>query len=68
MGELDATARARQIERRMNRLLAKPEAIAPPRIVPANANNTEQAILIAGVPMVTVTQADAQDNLTTVNV
>lgn len=68
VGELDATARARQIKRRMNRSLANPEAIAPPRIVPTNANNTEQAIFIAGVPVVTVTQADVQDNLTTVNV
>lgn len=68
VGELDATARARQIERRMNRLLENPEAIAPPRIEPTNANNTDRVITIAGVPMVTVTEADAQDNLTTVNV
>lgn len=65
VGKLDATARARQIERRMNRLLANPEAIAPPRIVPTN--NIERVIMIAGLPIVTVTQADAQDNLTTIN-
>ena len=68
VGELDATARARQIERRMNRLLENPEAIAPPRIEPTNANTTDRVITIAGVPIVTVTEADAQDNLTTVNV
>ncbi len=67
VGKLDATARARQIERRMNRLLANPEAIAPPRTIPANANNGDRVITIAGVPVVTVTEADAQDNLTTVN-
>jgi small conductance mechanosensitive channel len=68
VGELDATARARQIERRMNRLLENPDAIAPPRIEPTNVNNTDRMITIAGVPVVTVTEADAQDNLTTVNV
>lgn len=68
VGELDATTRARQIERRMNRLLENPEAIASPRIEPTNANNTDRVITIAGVPVVTVTEADAQDNLTTVNV
>nr|WP_274381969.1 mechanosensitive ion channel family protein [Myxacorys almedinensis] len=68
VGELDATARAQQIERRMNRLLENPDAIAPPRIEPTNANNTDRVITIAGVPIVTVTEADAQDNLTTVNV
>lgn len=67
VGELDATARARRIEQRMNRLLTNPEAIAPPRIQPTNTNNTERVITIAGVPIVTVTEADAQDNLTTVN-
>jgi small-conductance mechanosensitive channel len=68
VGELDATARARQIERRMNRLLENPDAIAPPRIEPTNANTTDRAITIAGVPVVTVTETDARDNLTTVNV
>lgn len=67
VGELDATARARRIEQRMNRLLTNPEAIAPPRIQPTNTNNAERVITIAGVPIVTVTEADAQDNLTTVN-
>lgn len=68
VGELDATARARQIERRMNRLLENPDAIAPPRIEPTNANTTDRVITIASVPVVTVTETDAQDNLTTVNV
>lgn len=68
VGKLDATVRVRQIERRMNRLLENPEAIAPPRIEPTNANNTDRVITIAGVPVVTVTETDAQDNLTTVSV
>ena len=66
VGELDATARARQIERRMNRLLENPQLIAPPRIVATNANKSDRVITIAGVPVVTVSQADAQDNLTTI--
>lgn len=66
MGKTDATARARQIERRMNRLLENPKAIAPSRVEPA-ADNSERVITIAGVPVVTVTKADAQDNLTTVD-
>ncbi|AFY93065.1 mechanosensitive ion channel family protein [Chamaesiphon minutus] len=68
VGGLDATARARQIEQRMNRLLENPDAIATPRIESTNANTTDRTIAIAGVPVVTVTQTDAQDNLTTVNV
>lgn len=68
VGKLDAAVRVRQIERRMNRLLENPEAIAPPRIEPTNANNTDRVITIAGVPVVTVTETDAQDNLTTVSV
>ena len=68
VGKLDATARAKQIERRMNRLLENPEAIAPPRIQPIDPNNLDRVIAIAGVPVVTVTAADAQDNLTTVHV
>lgn len=68
IGELDAPTRARQIERRMNRLLENPDAIAPPRIETTNANNTDRVITIAGVPIITVTETDAQDNLTTVKV
>lgn len=64
----EATVRARQIEQRMARVLEKPNAIAPPQIQPTGANNSERVITIAGVPIVTVTTADAQDNLTTVDV
>lgn len=60
----DARTRAQQIERRLNRLLENPEAIAPARIETVK-NGTQQAIAIAGVPVITVTQSDAQDNLTT---
>jgi small-conductance mechanosensitive channel len=65
--ELDATARARQIERRMNRLLESPEAITAPQIKPTNVRQTDRVITIAGIPLVTVTETDAQDNLMTVD-
>lgn len=67
VGEQDATAHARQVERRMARLLENPSAIAPPQIQPTGANNSERVITMAGVPIVTVTTTDAQDNLTTVD-
>lgn len=61
----DATTRARQVERRLNRLLENPTAIAAPRIE-SNQDSSQRVITISGVPVVTVTQSDAQDNLTTV--
>jgi len=63
--ELDATDRSRQIERRMNRLLENPTAIAPAQIEPTQ-DGAQRVITIAGVPIVTVTKSDAEDNLTTV--
>ncbi len=62
----NASVRAKQIERRMNRLLENPTAISPPRIE-SSKDNQGRIITIAGVPIVTVTTADAQDNLTTVD-
>ncbi|MCU0548415.1 MAG: hypothetical protein MUC48_03620 [Leptolyngbya sp. Prado105] len=50
----------------MNRLLENPTAISAPRIEPGR-DKTQRVITIAGVPIVTVTQTDAQDNLTTVD-
>lgn len=64
--ELDATARSRQIERRMNRLLENPTAIAPTQIEAIQSSN-QQVITVSGVPVVTITESDAQDNLTTVD-
>jgi small-conductance mechanosensitive channel len=63
----DATERAQQIERRIAILLENPSAIAPSLIQPTSTNNIDRVISIAGVPIVTVTTADAQDNLTTVD-
>lgn len=61
-GSTTAANRAAQIERRLNSLLEKPEAIAPAQI---GAQGEERVVNVAGVTVVTVTAADAQENLTT---
>ena len=58
----EAAARARQIERRLTNLLQNPQAIVPAQI---SAENENRIIAVAGVPIVTVTTAAAQDNLMT---
>jgi len=63
-GEQDAAARARQVERRFELLLASPDQIRPARVEPAEADGTIP-ITVAGVPVVTVTPDDAADNLAT---
>lgn len=70
VGHSGATAardRARRIERRLATLLENPTAIAPARVETAGVNDAERVISIAGVPVVTITEADAQDNLTSVD-
>ncbi|MDQ3548197.1 MAG: mechanosensitive ion channel family protein [Chloroflexota bacterium] len=66
-GEQAAAERAERIERRLATLLENPEAIAPSRIERSGADGSERTISVAGVPVVTVTQLDAEDNLTTVD-
>ncbi len=66
-GETAARDRARRIERRLATLLENPTAIAPARVETAGVNDAERVISIAGVPVVTITEADAQDNLTSVD-
>jgi len=65
--ELSARERADQIERRMTNLLENPQSIAPAQIEVSQSNPDQRVISVAGVPIVTVTEADAQDNLTTVD-
>lgn len=66
-GDLAAAARARQIERRFATLLQNPHAIAPARVEPSGPEGRERLISVAGIPLVTITADDAQDNLTTVD-
>lgn len=63
-GSLTATERARQIERRLQTLLAQKAPVPPPKIEPAR-DGVARAIVALGVPIVTVTAEDAEDNLTT---
>jgi len=64
VGNTDATARVRQIERRMNRLLQNPSAITSARIEPAD--DSDRVISMAECP-VTITQTDKAGHLTTVD-
>lgn len=66
-GETAASERARRIERRLATLLENPTAITPASIETAGVKEAERIISIAGVPVVTITEADAQDNLTAVD-
>lgn len=66
--DMDAEARARQVERRMAALLEQPQAIAPARVEISGDDQRDRLITVAAMPVVTVTQADAEDNLTTVDV
>lgn len=63
-GDSDASTRAGRIESRLATLLRNLDALAPAIARPAG---TDRIITVSGVPVVTVTEADAQDNLTTVD-
>ena len=63
-----AAQRAQRIERRLATLLETPRALPPARVEPAGADGGQRVITVAGVPVVTVTQADAEDNVTSVDV
>ena len=63
-----AAQRALRIERRLATLLETPRALPPARVEPAGPDGGERVITVAGVPVVTVTQADAEDNVTSVDV
>ncbi len=61
----DAQTRAQRIEQRINTLLENPEAIAP--VVTGRTAADELVLTIAGVPIVTISAADAADNITTMD-
>ncbi len=63
-GETSAMERAAQIERRLTTLLKNPQAITPAVI---QTQNDARLITVAEVPVVTVTTADAQENLTDID-
>lgn len=63
-----AAQRAQRIERRLATLLETPRPLPPARVETAGPGGSERVITVAGVPVVTVTQADAEDNVTSVDV
>lgn len=65
IGEQTAAERARAIERRLRTLLENPEAIAPARIENSTTNPADRIITVASVPVVTVAEEDARENLVT---
>jgi small conductance mechanosensitive channel len=67
LDELDSRQRADLIELRIANLLENPDAIAPARIEFSQTDPTRRVISVAGVPVVTVTETDAQDNLTDID-
>jgi hypothetical protein len=66
-GGESALARAERIERRLARLLENPAGLALARVEIGGAGGAERVVSVSGVPVITVTQADAQDNLTDVD-
>ena len=65
-GELDAAARARRVELRLEALLDSPEVINPAVVELAETDTDERLITVNAAPIVTVTAADADENLTSV--
>ena len=62
-----ASERARRIERRIATLLESPRAVTRARVEPSGPERRDRMISVAGVPVVTVTQADAEDNVATLD-
>lgn len=65
--DADASTRTAQIERRLETLLENPEAITPVMIEPSGPDGENRVLSVAGVPIVTVTSTDADDNLTSID-
>jgi small-conductance mechanosensitive channel len=65
-GSESATARAARIERRLERLADRVEETARPTVVRGPTDDT-RVVQLGDAPIVTVTQADAEDHLLTVD-
>lgn len=63
--EMDASARARRVERRLLQLIETSPSL-PPATVVSGENASDRVIAVAGVPIVTVSQDDAEENITDV--
>lgn len=62
-----AAERALRVERRIATLLETPRALPPAQAAPAGPDRADRIITVAAVPVVTVTRADAEDNVTSVD-
>lgn len=62
-----ARSRAERIERRLQRVIDRPDLVGVPRVGPGSAPDT-RVIELQGLPIVTVTRADAEEAVTTADV
>ncbi len=65
--EETADARRQRIEQRIGRLLEQSETIVPVQVQRSRSTANERFIVVSGVPIVTVTQIDAEDNFTSID-
>lgn len=65
--ELEAQERVARIERRIATLLERPEALRPPRVERPQTRHDERLITVSGVSVMTVTAADAEDNVASID-
>ena len=62
-----AAERAARVERRIAVLLETPRAITPVRVERSGPADSSRTLSVSGVPVVTVTRGDAEDNFTAVD-
>ena len=60
---ISASDRAAKVVRRLEALINRPDSITPPSIRDSTESGGESLILFEGDPILTVTEADAQDHL-----
>lgn len=65
--DADAATRARRVEGRLELLLENTSAIVPATVEETGPDNAERTIAVAGVTVVTVSEADAEENLLSVD-
>lgn len=66
-GADDATTRARRIESRLAILLERRATVGPAQVEAAPGDARARVIRVPGVPVLTVTESDSQDNLTSLD-
>ena len=65
--DLEARERVARIERRIATLLERPEALRPPRVETPQTRPEDRLITVSGVSVMTITTADAEDNVASVD-